>query len=587
MKSLKRLATYLLPYWKTLILVLICTAFVNGLALIQPLLIRDLLNKVLLQKNLLYLQFIVVAVLVIVALKGLFFYAQGYLMNWIGFSCVKKIREEMFVKLQHLPLGFFESWKTGEIFSRLTNDSGILTDVMSTSVVYLVNDAVILFGSLGWMIWKSPALTLLALVVSPLVAWVVVRFGKWMNHVTLATQARIAELSHVLFEGVLGIQTVKSCGAENHEIEKFKNKNEEYFGWNMKAIQVAFTQTPVVEFLAVLGIAIMVYFGGYEVVQGKFTIGDMFAFWGYMILATNPLYRLSSTLTNLQKASAAASRIFEIMDSKEEEEVMANLVVPKRVEGKLEFSHVWFRYQNHGEWVLKDVTFSVDPGTVVAIVGPNGAGKTSLVGLIPRFYTPTRGCVLLDGVDIRRIPLSWLRAQIAVVPQEAMLFSGTILENIRYGTFSATKEAVMEAAKAANAHDFIMQFPRGYDTWVGERGVSLSAGQKQRISIARAILRNPKILILDEATSNLDAESEKLVQEALERLMEGRTTFVIAHRFFTIRHAHKILALENGAIVEAGSHTELLARCGLYSRLYHASFQAHPLAVSGALEDAP
>lgn len=574
MKIFKRLFSYVTPHWRTILMVLVCTAVVNVLTLAQPLLFRDLLNKVLLQKNLPVLRLIVVLVLLLIGVKGLFLYGQGYLMNFLGLSSVKQIREEMFVKLQHLPLSFFETWRTGEVFSRLITDVGVLTEVMGTSVVYLANDFLVLAGSICWMAWHSPIMTMLAFVVSPLIAVAVLRFGKWMNHVTSFSQSKVADLSNVLFEGITGIQVVKSCGREEYEIQKFKNKNEEYFTWSLKSVQVTFTQTPVIEFLAVLGIAVMVYYGGVEVVKGHLSIGDMFAFWGYMVLATNPLYRLSSTLTNLQKASAAAERIFQIIDARQESDSASGGLPVPEVAGKVEFNHVWFRYNEEEPWVLEDVTLSVDRGTVVALIGPSGAGKSSLVGLIPRFYNPVQGQVLVDGVDIANFPLKQLRSYIGIVTQEILLFSGTIGGNIMYGKPEATAEQVLEAARSANAHEFIQELPHGYETMVGERGITLSAGQRQRIAIARALLRDPRILILDEATSNLDTESELLIQQALQRLMAGRTTFIIAHRLSTIRNADKIVAIEDGKIVEVGSHHDLLAKSGLYSRLYLAQSKA-------------
>lgn len=568
----KRLFSYVLPYWKTILLVLVCTIFVNGATLALPLLIRDLLNKVLLKKELFYLDIIVISVLVLVAVKGFFTYCQGYLMNFIGYSSVKKIREETFIKLQHLPMSFFETWKSGEIFSRLTNDVAVLTNIFSSTIVFLVNDTLVLIGALSWMFWKNPWLTLLIFSISPAIGFAVVKFGKWMNQVTAKTQAKIAELSHVMFEGILGIHVVKSYGREEKEIQKFKAKNEEYFTWSMKSTQVSFTQLPLVEFLTSIGIASVVYFGGYEVIQGKFTLGGMFAFWGYMVLATNPIFRLSSNITNLQRANAAAKRIFEILDSEEEPEI-PNPVIPQEVHGEIKFSNVWFKYKPSENWALKEVNLSVKPGQIIAVVGPSGAGKTSLVELIPKFYKPTHGKITLDGVDISQIPSTLLRSYIGIVAQETFLFAGTVKENIAYGVSNPLFEEIIQAAKTANAHEFILKLKNGYDTVLGERGVNLSVGQRQRISIARAVLRNPKILILDEATSSVDTESEALIQEALERLMVGRTSFVIAHRLSTIRNANQIIAIQDGKIVQAGSHQDLLAQAGLYSRLYSAQSQ--------------
>jgi len=574
MKILKRLLLYVLPYWRMLLLIALCTAVVNALTLAQPLLIRELFDKVLVQKNFFVLKLIVAAVVLLVALKGVFSYVQGYLMNFVGLSCIAKIRDEMFTKLQYLPLGFYKTWQTGEVFSRLINDAAVMTDALSSSIVFLVNDVLVLTGAILWMAWNNPKMTLLMLVVSPLIAVAVLRFGRWMSQVTKTVQSHIADLSHILFEGIGGIQVVKTFGREPDEIERFKNKNREFFAWSMKSVQVNYTQVPVVEMLAVIGIAAIVYYGGYEVVQGKYTIGDMSAFWGYMILATNPLYRLSSTLTGLQKVKAAAERIFEVIDTPAEVESENAIRHLSYVRGKIQFENVWFRYDDSESWILQDVNLMVKPGSVVALIGPSGAGKTSLSGLIPRFFTPARGRILLDDVDISQISLRELRSVMSLVPQETYLFSGTVWENIRYGNASATDTQIAEAAKAANAHDFIRALPQGYDTRVGERGASLSVGQRQRIAMARAIVRNPRILILDEATSNLDSESEALIQQAFKKILTGRTTFVIAHRLSTIQNADQIVAIEDGRIVEVGSHHDLIAKSGLYSRLYRAQFRA-------------
>lgn len=573
MKILKRLFSYVLPYWRTLIVISICTVIVNALTLVLPLFLK-VLNKVLEHKNLLELKLAVLALLVLFALKGIFFYAQGYLMNFVGMSSIAKIREEMFSRLQYLPLGFYKTWQTGEVFSRLLNDAAVMADAMSSSIVYLVNDTLVLAGAIAWMAWNNPQMTLLTLIVSPTIAFAVLKFGRWMNQVTRTMQSKVADLSHILLEGIGGITVVKTFGREPDEIERFKAKNQDYLTWNLKSVQVSFTQTPVVEMLAILGFAAMVYYGGYEVVKGKYSIVDLLTFGSYVILATSPLYRLSSTVTALQKVKAAAQRIFEVIDTPSELDAAAPIQQLPYVRGKIEFDQVWFRYKADESWVLQDVNLVVKPGTIVALIGPSGAGKTSLSGLIPRFFNPDQGRILLDDQDISRISLRELRKNISIVPQETYLFSGSVRENIRYGNASATDSQIVEAARAANAHEFIAALPQGYDTKVGERGTLLSVGQRQRIAMARAIVRNPRILILDEATSNLDSESEALIQQALKKILAGRTTFIIAHRLSTIQSANQIVAIEDGRIVEVGSHQELLARSGLYSRLYSAQFRA-------------
>jgi subfamily B ATP-binding cassette protein MsbA len=569
MKTIKRLALYALPHWKRILIVLIATTAVNGLAMLQPILFGKLLDKVLLQKNLLYLKLIVIAAILVIALKGFFFYIQGYLLDYVGLSCVQTIREELFVKLQHLPISFFKQWKTGELISRITNDTALLSNLLGRQLIFIINDTLVLFGSLVWMTWKSPWLTLFCLVLTPTLAFSVFRFMKWAAKATANLQEKIAELSSLLVEGISGIQVVKSFGQEEREIAKFKSKHNDYFACTMKLTQVGLTQSPLVETLSTVGIGALVYILGYEVIQGKFSIGDMFVFFGYLMMAINPIQRLAGTVTAITGAQMAAQRIFPILDMKTEVEDALEPISVSSIKGKVEFCNVWFRYSPNQPWILKDVNLVAEPGTVVALIGPSGAGKTSLVDLIPRFYKPEKGSVKIDDIDINRIPLKTLRSHIGIVLQDVFLFSGTIRDNIKYGAPNASDEAMIEAAKMANAHNFISKLPNGYDTVVSERGSTLSLGERQRISIARAILCNPKILILDEATSNVDAESEHLIQEALERMMKGRTTFIIAHRLSTIRNADKIVAIQDGEIVEMGSHDELLQKSGLYSKLYH------------------
>jgi subfamily B ATP-binding cassette protein MsbA len=383
-------------------------------------------------------------------------------------------------------------------------------------------------------------------------------------------QNKISELNSIISENISGIKVIKAFGAEDYEKKRFAEINENSFVAIMKSIQFKLTQTPLVEISGTIGIVIIIAFGAYLVnTKPSFTSGSFLTFVAYMLVATSPVNRFSNTYADLRKGFISAARVFELLDVSGEEKDSDSSVELDKVTGKVDFVDTQFAY-NEKKQILNGVTFTAEPGEMVAVVGPNGAGKTTLVNLIPRFYELTGGSIKIDGNDIRDIKIHSLRRHIGVVLQDTILFSGTIKENIAYGTPEIPLEQVIEAAKIANAHQFITSLPGGYDSVVGERGVGLSGGQKQRISIARTILRQPEILILDEATSSLDQESEALVQEALENLMKGRTTFVIAHRMSTIKKADKIVVLNQGRIEEIGKHDELMAKDGLYRKLYEA-----------------
>ncbi|MFH0800770.1 MAG: ABC transporter ATP-binding protein [bacterium] len=570
----KRLVVFLKPYWKHMLGAFAITLLLNGSTLLQPVLLKLLTDKVLVGKSFFYLNLIVGGFLLLVIFKGATAYFQGYIMTYAIQRAVNSLRLDFFRHLQALPLKFYEKMRLGEIQSRATNDIQVAS-LLYSSLVGFINDTIILAGSLGWMFYKDWKMTLLNLVVSPLLAMAVHNFGKLIRDITEKLQTKIADLYSVLYEAIASVKVVKSFNREEHVISRFRDKNEEYFGSQMKLAQFTLTQTPVVEFLAALGIVVVVWYGALQIILGRFTMGEMMAYWGFMVLATQPLNRIASTYTNFQQAIAAGKRIFDVMDLPPEAPESEDSIDLPELAGEVEFDHVSFAYDDEN-YVLSDICLKVRPGEVVALVGPNGAGKSTLVNMISRFYENQKGVVSVDGYDISKVKIRSLRRQISLVPQETVIFLGTIRENIAYGRPGASEEEVLAASKAANAHEFIMQLPNGYDTSVVERGVNLSGGQRQRLAIARALLMNPRILILDEFTSGIDSESENLIQEAIEHLIKGRTCFVIAHRLSTIRNADRIIVLDQGRIEEEGTHQELLEKGGLFSRLYESHFCQEP-----------
>jgi subfamily B ATP-binding cassette protein MsbA len=394
-----------------------------------------------------------------------------------------------------------------------------------------------------------------------------------MRSITTLAQAKIADISSLLQERLMGVRIVKSFAMERHEIKKFTEESEQSFQLAMKQSQIVATQVPLLGFIQALAVAAIIWYGGFEVVSGHLSSSNLIAFFTGIALLADPLAKISSINAIIQEALAAAQRVFEVVDIHPTVKEKPNALKLENLQGQVQFKDVSFKYESDDRLILKQLNFNVSPGEIIALVGPSGAGKTTLVNLIPRFYDITHGQILIDGVNLCDLQLYTLRSQTGIVPQETILFSGTIKDNIAYGKVNASLEEIIAAARAANAHQFIEQQKNGYDTLVGERGVKLSGGQRQRLAIARALLKNPKILIFDEATSSLDTESERLVQTAMDHLMQGRTTFVIAHRLSTVQHAHRILVLDEGKIVEEGNHETLLSRGGLYKKLYDMQFK--------------
>ena len=567
-----RILSYIKPYMHRLIFAMFCTIMAAAGNLYSPWIIKDMIDEVLADKNGTMLNWIAASIIAIFVVRGLFWYGQNYLMSYVGQSVIIDIRAAVFKKLQRLSVSFYDKNKTGTIMSYVTNDVNALQSAMVENTIEMITEGFILIGSVVAMIYLDWRLTLFTVCTFPVVLWFMEFFGKKIRKTGGRIQECTADITSVLQESVASARVIKSFVREDYEVDRFDVENRANFRANMKNAQLMATLTPVVELVAAIGVTMIIWYGGNNVINGTITAGSLVAFLTYAVNISNPIKRLTRVIGNIQKALAAAQRVFMIIDMPEEIAESRDAKQLPEVSGKVEFQNVSFAYDDKGN-VITDLSFSVKPGEVIAIVGPSGAGKSTIANLLPRFYDVNKGDIKIDGHSVREVTLDSLREQVGIVPQETMLFNGSVYNNILYGRLDATKEEIEAAAKAANAHDFIMQLTDGYETKLGDRGVNLSGGQRQRIAIARAILKNPRILILDEATSALDTESERVVQEALDRLMVGRTSFVIAHRLSTVKNADKILVLEKGNLVESGTHDELLALDGLYAHLYKIQYR--------------
>jgi subfamily B ATP-binding cassette protein MsbA len=563
----RRLLAFVRPYTRRLALAALCLLGVSIASLVFPWVVRSLVDSVFLHHDERTLNLIALALFAVFVLQAILNFGQTYLISWVGERIVADLRRHIYDHLTSLSLSFYSESRTGELMSRVTNDVNAVQTAVSGNLLSLLQQVVTLFGSLAIIFYLDWRLSLLMLVVTPMLAFCGAFFGRWLGRIARQVQAALGEATTVLEETLGNMRVVQSFTREQYESQRFGGMVERVFVLTLGRIRVRASFVSLISFLAFGSITLVLWFGGREVLHGDLTPGGLISFLFYIFLIAGPLGTLANLYSQIRESMGAATRIFELLDTPPAITDRPGARSPATTEGRVTFVDVRFSYAV-GHEVLRGVSFTMEPGAMVALVGPSGAGKTTIATLIPRFYDPDSGSVTVDGVDIRDLTLQSLRAQLAVVPQEPVLFGMSIRENIAYGRLGATDTEILAAAEAANAREFIDKLPNGIDSQVGERGVKLSGGQRQRIAIARAILRDPRILILDEATSSLDNESERLVQEALERLMVGRTTLVIAHRLTTVQRADRIVVIDDGAVVESGTHFELLAAEGLYHRLY-------------------
>jgi subfamily B ATP-binding cassette protein MsbA len=574
--SYRRLLVFVKPYWKLMVLAGVMLIITSLLSLAVPLAIRVVVDGALAQANLQLLNQITLLLFALFIVQAVLGFGQSYTVAWVGDRVVTNLRKTLYAHLQSMPLRFFANAHVGELISRLGNDVMTIQEAVTWTLLSLLSQTIILVGGLIILFAMAWRLTLLMLAVVPLAVLGMILLGRWVRSISREVQDALADTTATADEALGGIRIVKSFAREPYEVARYGEGAERLFRISIRRDRIQAIIGPIIGLMAFSAIAIVLWFGSRQVIAGTITPGQLISFLIYTLMVASPIANFTGLYSQFQRALGASERVFDLLDTPPEMQDAVDAIELPPIHGEVRFENVSFDYADSAESheVLREINLDAQPGQVVALVGPSGAGKTTLVNLILRFYDPTAGRILIDGHDVRQAKMLSLREQIGIVPQETALFSGAVRDNIAYGKLDATQAEIEAAARAANAHDFIAGLPQGYATLVGERGVKLSGGQRQRVAIARALLKNPRILILDEATSALDTESEQAVQEALERLMRDRTTFVIAHRLSTITGADWIIVLDGGRIAEQGTHAELLSReNGLYRRMYALQFR--------------
>ena len=572
MKEFRKILKYAKPYTKSLIFAFICLTLTSLINLVLPLIVRNMINAVVVLKDSQVLDGYAWDLLFIIVLQAVFAVVHNYVFGFVGNRMTTDFRIEFFSHIQSLSLRFFQEHRVGEILSRMSNDISVIQNALVTIPVALLRQSITLIGAMAIILYLNWKLTgLILLILPPLMIFARV-FGKRLRLFSEKLQDQVAQAVVVLEEVASSIKIVKSFTRENYERDRFTNQIETAFEKAIDKLKISSFFGPFILGLTFLVSAVLIWYGGYQVMSGATTPGELAAFFLYALIVAGPIGTFVRLYTQIQEASGAIRRVYEILDTQPAIENPDNPVFLENINGRIQFENVSFGYSEKSE-ILHNISFNIQPGQTVALVGPSGAGKSTVIKLLHRFFDVNLGSIRLDGHNIKELDRKSFLSQIALVPQETLLFGGTVKENILYGKLDASEEELEEAARKANAHDFIVELEKGYETIVGEKGTKLSGGERQRIAIARAILKDPKILVLDEATSSLDNRSESLIQDAIETLMQNRTTFIVAHRLSTIHQADQIIVLENGKVVEIGQHEDLMDNKNLYYNLYKLKMQ--------------